>query len=186
MGALRHDRPAAARATLVVGLTLAFAIGAALAPATSPARTVKRASFDLARGTVAGLTLGKSTRARAIERFGAPRHSYPDGGTGDWQRYYEWTCGKGCSFVVGVHQDSGKVVTVWVASTRTRRGIRTNAGTYLGISERGAEKRDRGRFRDGCIHYFAKAMRGRTLQIGASDGHVTSLQMRTRDGGVLC
>lgn len=176
----------AARTVSLAALTLAIAAGGALAPATSSAGTVKQATFDLVRGTVAGLTLGKSTRGRAFKRFGRPTRSYPDGGTGDWQHYYEWKCGRTCSFVVGIHQDTGKVVTVWARSRQKRRGIRTRRGTYLGLGERAAERRDGGRFLDSCIRSFIKTRRGRMLEIGADRGRVSSLQMRTRDGGVPC
>lgn len=77
-------------------------------------------------------------------------------------------------------------MTVWAYGEVVRRRIRTAAGSYLGISERKAERREHGTFADSCTREFTKS-NGRVSQsLSASGGRVDSILMFTRKGGVPC
>jgi hypothetical protein len=143
---------------------------------------VHHARFDLVHGRAAGLKLGKATRRDAVRRLGSPKSVTPDQNTGT--RRLLWSCGSGCTFEIRVR--AGRVVTVWAYGNVVRRRIHTAAGSYLGLRERKAERREGGSFRDSCVRELSKS-RGRITQsLSSSSGRVDGILMFTRNGGVPC
>ena len=176
----RGHAPAAA-ARVLVALVMAGVWGVAL-PTPASSSTVTRASFDLQRGTAAGLKLGQSSRRDATRRFGEPKEITPDQNTGTTRLV--WACGRGCTFEVRVR--GVVVVTVWAYGRVTRPRIRTRAGSSLGMPEGQAAAREGGRFVDSCTRELGKSRGGLSLSLSSSGGKIDSILMHTRKGRVLC
>lgn len=146
MRSLPRARPARIPSR-VAFLALGLAILPGLMLATAPAAPASLHSvlFDLAKGRVGGLKLGTATQADVTARFGSPRRRTGAPGADASTRRLLYSCGDGCELAAQVDARR-KLQLVWAYSTRrttTRRGIRTRAGTYLGLTQASAEQREK-------------------------------------------
>ena len=173
-------------ATAMIGV---IAVATCWAPG-ADAASVRSIQFDLAKGSVGGLKLGVATRSRVIERLGRPVREHrdaPGGSPGD--RRLEYSCGTGC--VLMVQLDSGRTLELVWAYARTtpvlQRGIRTRAGSYLGMARAEAERRERRRMKPGCVTQLVKNAGDIRLEVGAASGpRVDILIMAITGASVLC
>jgi len=174
------------------GRTAAAAAAVALAAlcCPSPAGAVGALSvrFDLATGRVGGLQLGVAKEAQVLARFGKPKSVTHDlGGVATDSRRLMYRCGSGCTLAAELDgADTLQLVWAYLRKATTRKQIRTSAGTYLGLSQASAERREKRRMRPGCVMQMSRTVGDVRLEVGAQPGYVDSIVMATSKAYVLC
>lgn len=175
-------------AAMLVGLAVFTGHGSASAAQHGAAGSVRHVTFDLGTGRVGGLKLGTSTRSRVIRRFGPPNETA-------WiasmnSRALRWRCGSACTFEIRVRRWHGhqRAVTAWAFGEVRRRGIRTEAGAFLGASERLAERREDARFEPSCTRHISKVRGDFRLELSASQAthRVNGIALIGPGGGIDC
>ena len=159
------------------------------APNVAAAATSRSVKFDLAKGRVGGLELGSASATQVTKRFGKPKRQYTDvPGADAGTRRLVYSCGANCKLEAQL--DAGNVLQLaWAYSQQGKkyRRIRTRAGTYLGMSQASAERREDALMTSGCITQLVRSAGSNRLEVATGSGQrVDSIVMATSDAFVLC
>lgn len=154
---------------------------------------IRRMVFSLRTGTLNGVKLGRSGRRAIRTSFGPPnRASTQHDSGGNRYRLLQWDCEtSNCLIQVEVRNRRMQAIGVFnnafaSGGRSVLENYRTAAGTFIGMSRREAEQRERQGAKQGCVLSIIRERRHRRLMLNISDGAVSSILLLTDAAAYSC